>query len=80
MLTEDDVMKSLLQTMLHEVLDAEMDVAIRAGRSERVIERFVLTQRPLRLNVRDPRGETGTGRACSRPSCLPGVNTARRPW
>jgi hypothetical protein len=35
MLTEDDAMKSLLQTLLQEVLEAEMDEALRAGKNER---------------------------------------------
>ena len=33
MLTEDDAMKSLLQTMLQEVLEAEMDEALCAGKT-----------------------------------------------
>lgn len=40
MLTEDDAMKCLLQTMLQEVLEAEMDEALRAGKGERTSGRL----------------------------------------
>ncbi len=35
LLTEDDAMKHLLQTLLQEVLEAEMETALQAGKSER---------------------------------------------
>jgi hypothetical protein len=34
-LTGDDALKKLMQTLLQEVLEAEMDQALQAGRSER---------------------------------------------
>ena len=40
MLTEDDAIKSLLQTLLQEVLKAEMDEALRAGKNERTSGRL----------------------------------------
>jgi len=39
-LTEDDALKKLMQTLLQEVLEAEMDEALHAGRSERTTGRF----------------------------------------
>jgi transposase-like protein len=34
-LTEDDALKKLMQTLLQEVLEAEMDEALVAGKGER---------------------------------------------
>lgn len=39
-LTEDDAIKTLLQSLLQEVLEAEMDEALRAGKSERTAGRL----------------------------------------
>lgn len=35
LLTEDDAMKHMLQKLLQEVLEAEMETALQAGKSER---------------------------------------------
>src|SRR5690606_17704623 len=39
-LTEDDALKKLMQTLLQEVLEAEMDQALLAGKSERTAGRL----------------------------------------
>jgi len=39
-LTEDDALKQLMQTLLQEVLEAEMDQALLAGKSERTAGRL----------------------------------------
>jgi serine protease inhibitor ecotin len=39
-LTEDDAMKKLMQTLLQEVLEAEMDQTLLAGKSERTAGRL----------------------------------------
>ena len=39
-LTEDDALKQLMQTLLQEVLEAEMDQALFAGKSERTASRL----------------------------------------
>ena len=68
MLTEDDAMKSLLQTLLQEVLEAEMDEALRAGKNERTSGRLgyrsghyprTLVTRVGKLELRVPQDRQG---------------------
>src|SRR5579859_6054545 len=68
MLTEDDAMKRLLQTMLQEVLEAEMDEALRAGKNERTSGRLgyrsghyprTLVTRVGKLELRVPQDRQG---------------------
>src|SRR5579859_4621965 len=68
MLTEDDAMKRLLQTMLQEVLEAEMDEALRAGKNERTSNRLgyrsghyprTLVTRVGKLELRVPQDRQG---------------------
>jgi transposase-like protein len=65
MLTEDDAMKSLLQTLLQEVLKAEMDEVLRAGKNEPTSGRLgyrsghyprTLVTRVGKLELRMPQG------------------------
>jgi hypothetical protein len=65
MRTEDDAIKSLLQTLLQEVLKAEMDEALRAGKNERTTGRLgyrsghyprTLVTRVGKLELRVPQG------------------------
>lgn len=53
MLTEDNAMKSLLQTMLQEVLEAEMDEALGAGKNERTSGRLGYSLRLRELLTRE---------------------------
>ena len=39
-LTEDDALKKLMQTLLQEVLEAQMDEALHAGKGERIAGRL----------------------------------------
>ena len=41
LLTEDDAMKHLLQTLLQEVLEAKIEVALQPGKSERTAGRLI---------------------------------------
>ena len=65
MRTEDDAIKSLLQMLLQEVLKAEMNEALRAGKNEPTIGRLgyrsghyprTLVTRVGKLELRVPRG------------------------
>lgn len=68
MLTEDDAMKRLLQTLLQEVLEAEMDATVQAGKSERTSGRLgyrsghyprTLVTRVGKLELRVPQDRQG---------------------
>ena len=68
LLTEDDVLKSLMQTMLQEALEAEMDQALQAGKGERTTNRLgyrsghyprTLVTRVGKLELRVPQDRQG---------------------
>src|SRR5689334_18727285 len=67
-LTEDDAIKTLLQSLLQEVLEAEMDEALRAGKNERTAGRLgyrsghygrTLVTRVGKLELRVPQDRQG---------------------
>src|SRR5690606_11561056 len=67
-LSEDDALKKLMQTLLQEVLEAEMDEALRAGKSERTTSRLgyrsghygrTLVTRVGKLELRVPQDRQG---------------------
>ena len=68
LLTEDDVLKRLMQTMLQEALEAEMDQALQAGKGERTTSRLgyrsghyprTLVTRVGKLELRVPQDRQG---------------------
>jgi transposase-like protein len=68
LLTQDDALKSLLQTLLQEVLEAEMDTALHAGKGERTDGRLgygsghyprTLVTRVGKLELRVPQDREG---------------------
>ncbi len=68
LLTEEDALKKLMQTLLQEVLEAEMDEALRAGKSERTESRLgyrsghygrTLVTRVGKLELRVPQDRQG---------------------
>jgi putative transposase len=67
-LGEDDALKRLMQTLLQEVLEAEMDEALQAGKSERTASRLgyrsghyprTLVTRVGKLELRVPQDRQG---------------------
>ena len=64
MLTEDDAMKSLLQTLLQEVLGAEMEEALRAGKNERTSGRLGYAIAAGTMGAAVEAGEVPTGPGC----------------
>ena len=68
LLTEEDALKKLMQTLLQEVLEAEMDEALRAGKGERTDSRLgyrsghygrTLVTRVGKLELRVPQDRQG---------------------
>ena len=59
-LSEDrDLLKTIVEETLQQVLEGEMEEALQAGKSERTETRLRLSSRLLQSNAGDPSGQSG---------------------
>lgn len=68
---QEEFLRPLIQEVIQQVLEAEMDEALEAGKSERTAGRLGYPVGPLQPDAVDARGEAGVAGAAGAAGAVP---------